>query len=103
PKEGQNECATAKPLRNNHKCSVAGFCEHGLRKRSHYISRREERYEKFKCEDGRGHPTNSNRPVAKIECGVCRGLVCRVCYNVHSPHSNRLWNPNDTRSDRRRV
>ncbi|KAH0370971.1 hypothetical protein KCU65_g2202, partial [Aureobasidium melanogenum] len=105
-KEEKDEPAVVKPLRHDHKRAVAGFCEHGLCKYSHYISRREEHFEKYRCEDGRGHPTNLNKPckgVGKIECGLCRGLVCRVCYDTHSPHSNRLWSQNDTHSDRRRV
>ncbi|KAG9592775.1 hypothetical protein KCU77_g12237, partial [Aureobasidium melanogenum] len=104
--QGNHESATAKPLRHDHKCAVAKYCEHGLCKYSHYISRREEHFERYRCEDGRGHPTNLNKPckgVGKIECGLCRGLVCRACYDTHSPHSNRLWSQNDIRSDRRRV
>ncbi|KAG9732809.1 hypothetical protein KCU73_g11218, partial [Aureobasidium melanogenum] len=105
-KEENDAPAAAKPLRHDHKCAIAGSCEHGPCKYSHYICRREEHFEKYRCEDGRGHPTNLNKPckgVAKIECGLCRGLVCKACYNVHSAHSSRRWNQNDTRSDRRRV
>ncbi|KAH0004748.1 hypothetical protein KCU78_g13248, partial [Aureobasidium melanogenum] len=105
-KEGDDQHTAAKPLRHDHKCAIAGSCEHGHCKYSHYIFRREENFEKYRCEDGRGHPTNLNKPckgVAKIECGLCRGLVCKACYNVHSAHSSRRWNQNDTRSDRRRV
>ncbi|KAG9525492.1 hypothetical protein KCV07_g1177, partial [Aureobasidium melanogenum] len=104
--QGHSESAAAKPLRHDHKCAIAGYCEHGLCKYSHYISRREEHFERYRCEDGRGHPTNLNKPckgVGKIECVLCRGLVCRACYDTHSPHSNRNWSQNDTRSDRRRV
>ncbi|KAG9681231.1 hypothetical protein KCU95_g13796, partial [Aureobasidium melanogenum] len=104
--EGHDPHTAVKPLRHDHRRAVAGYCEHGLCKYSHYISPREKDYERYRCEDGRGHPTNLNKPckgVGKIECGLCRGLICRVCYNTHSPHSDRLWSQNDTRSDRRRV
>ncbi|KAG9691175.1 hypothetical protein KCU69_g9652, partial [Aureobasidium melanogenum] len=72
--QGDNESAAAKPLRHDHKSVQLQDIANTV------------------YTNGRGHPTNLNKPcqgVAKIVCGLCRGLVCKTCYNVHSAHSSR--------------
>ncbi|CAD0081733.1 unnamed protein product, partial [Aureobasidium vineae] len=93
-------------LRHDHRSEITRKCGHGACKYSEYITSRDESFWSYKCEDGRGHPTNPDQAckgVARIECGLCGGLICKPCYNAHSPHSRRHWNQNDIRSVRRRA
>jgi hypothetical protein len=38
------------------------------------------------------------RSLAEIECIVCFGFVCKVCYNAKNLHSSRGYIPGDKRS-----
>ena len=110
-------------MRNNHKCAEAQTCNHGWTDHSQFFGYGHDSRHKFKCEDGRGAPnrekqgcrtyaTRSFRSqyltmltkysrVASQECGLCRGYVCRSCYDANNPGRNRGWRKNDTRSGRR--
>lgn len=93
-------------MRNNHKCAEAQTCNHGWTDHSQYFGYGHDSCHKFKCEDGRGAPNREKQGcrtyairsfrsqyltmltkysrVASQECGLCRGYVCRSCYDANN-------------------